>query len=146
MRRIEVPKNLLLDSGFWYALYDARDPFHEQANAFAKYLDFYTLVIPWPALYETLNTRFVRHPEWLRPFEQYVQRSSSVRLPDESYRDIALDSVLRIVRGWRPISLVDMVIRLMLADLNIKIDVMVTFNQNDFADICATRQIALISS
>ena len=65
MRRSEVPKNLLLDSGFWYALYDVRDPFHEQADAFAKYLDFYTLVIPWPSLYETLNTRFVRHPEWL---------------------------------------------------------------------------------
>ena len=141
-----MPKNLLLDSGFWYALYDARDPFYEQANALAKHLDFYTLVIPLPSLYETLNTRFVRHPEWLRPFEQYVQRSSSVRLPDESYRDMALDSVLRIVRGWRPISLVDMVIRLMLADQNIKIDVMVTFNQNDFADICATRQIAIISS
>jgi predicted nucleic acid-binding protein len=98
MRRIEVPKNLLLDSGFWYALYDARDPFHEQANAFAKYLDFYTLVIPWPSLYETLNTRFVRHPEWLHPFEQYVQRSSSVRLPDKSYRDMALDSVLTLQR------------------------------------------------
>jgi len=94
-----VPKNLLLDSGFWYALDDVRDPFHEQANAFAKHLDFYTLVLPWPSLYETLNTRFVRHPEWLRPFEQYVQRSSSVRLPDESYRDMALDNVLRIVRG-----------------------------------------------
>jgi len=146
MRRIEVPKNLLLDSGFWYALYDARDPFHEQANAFAKYLDFYTLLIPWPSLYETLNTRFVRRPEWLRPFERYVYRSSSVRLSDELYRDMALGSVLSIVRGWRSISLVDMVIRLMLADLNIKIDVMVTFNQNDFADICATRQIAIISS
>ena len=141
-----MPKNLLLDSGFWYALYDARDPFHEQANAFAKHLDFYTLLIPWPSLYETLNTRFVRHPEWLRPFEKYVHRSSSVRLPDELYRDMALDSVLKIVQGWRSISLVDMVIRLILADRNIKIDAMVTFNQNDFADICATRQIDIISS
>jgi hypothetical protein len=141
-----VPKNLLLDSGFWYALYDARDPLHEPANAFAKHLDFYTLVIPWPSLYETLNTRFVRHPEWLRPFEKYVHRSSSVRLPDELYRNMALDSVLRIVRGWRSISLVDMVVRLMLADPNIKIDAMITFNQNDFVDICATRQIDLISS
>jgi len=141
-----VPKNLLLDSGFWYALYDARDPFHEQANAFAKHLDFYTLLIPWPSLYETLNTRFVRHPEWLRPFEKYVHRSSSVRLPDELYRDMGLDSVLSIVRGWRSISLVDMVIRLMLVDPNIKIDAMVTFNQNDFVDICATRQIDIISS
>ena len=141
-----MPKNLLLDSGFWYALYDARDPFHEQANAFAKHLDFYTLLIPWPSLYETLNTRFVRHPEWLRPFEKYVHRSSSVRLPDELYRDMGLDSVLSIVRGWRSISLVDMVIRLMLVDPNIKIDAVVTFNQNDFVDICATRQIDIISS
>ena len=58
-----MSKNLLLDSGFWYALYDVRDPFHERANTFATYLDFYTLVIPWPSLYETLNTRFVRRPE-----------------------------------------------------------------------------------
>jgi hypothetical protein len=39
-----VPKNLLLDSSFWYALYNVRDPFYEQANACAKYLDFYTNV------------------------------------------------------------------------------------------------------
>jgi hypothetical protein len=43
MRRSEVPKNLLLDSGFWYALYVARDPFHEQANTFPSIWIF----IPW---------------------------------------------------------------------------------------------------
>jgi len=39
-----------------------------------------------------------------------------------------------------------MVIRLMLADPNIKIDAMATFNQNDFADICASKQVDIISS
>jgi hypothetical protein len=146
MRRIEVPKNLLLDSGFWYALYDTRDPSHQQAADFAEYLDFYTLLIPWPSLYETLNTRFVRRHAWLPPFEKYVHRQASVILSDELYRDMALNNVLSIVRGWRAMSLVDMVIRLMIADLNIKIDAMMTFNQNDFADICATRHIEIISS
>ena len=66
-----MPKNLLLDSGFWYAFYDARDQYHEEATHFTEYLEFYNLLIPWPSLYETLDTRFVRHPEWLpiaKPF------------------------------------------------------------------------------
>jgi hypothetical protein len=145
MRRLEVPKNLLLDSGFWYALYDARDQYHEEATQFTEYLEFYNLLIPWPSLYETLNTRFVRHPEWLRAFEHYLHRPDIVRLPDEGYRDTALNSVLSIGRGWRSISLVDMVIRSMIADPNIKIDVMITFNQDDFTDVCLTRNIEIIS-
>lgn len=40
MRKLEVPKNLLLDSGFWYALYDATDPHHEEADHFTEYLEF----------------------------------------------------------------------------------------------------------
>jgi predicted nucleic acid-binding protein len=145
MRRLEVPKNLLLDSGFWYALYDTRDQYHEEATHFTEYLEFYNLLIPWPSLYEMLNTRFVRHSEWLRAFEHYLHRPDIVKLPDEMYRDRALNSVLVIGRGWRPISLVDMVIRLILADPNIKIDAMITFNQDDFTDVCLTRNIEIIS-
>jgi len=145
MRKLEVPKNLMIDSGFWYALYDSRDQYHEKAIDFIEYLEFHNLLIPWPSLYETLNTRFVRNPEWLRAFERYLHRPDTVRLPDEAYREEALHSVLRIVRGWRSISLVDMVIRSIIEDPNIKIDAMITFNQDDFIDICSTRNIEIIS-
>ena len=58
-----MAKNLLLDTGFWYALYEVRDSHHEDAQILADLLDLHNLVLPWPCLYETLNTRFVKRRE-----------------------------------------------------------------------------------
>ncbi|AEB09204.1 hypothetical protein Desac_1347 [Desulfobacca acetoxidans DSM 11109] len=41
-----MAKNLLLDSGFWFALYDSRDRYHDEAQILADLLDFHNLVIP----------------------------------------------------------------------------------------------------
>ena len=63
-----MAKRVIIDSGFWYALYDTRDQYSQVVRPFAEQLKFYRLVIPWPSLYETLNTRFIRHPTWLNRF------------------------------------------------------------------------------
>lgn len=141
-----MAKNLLVDTGFWYALYDNRDSHHGDAQSLADLLDLHNLVIPWPSLYETLNTRFVRRRVWLDSFAAYVTRSNTVRLADELYRQHALGSVLKNPTVGRSLSLVDEVIRLALQDPNTKIDAIVTFNQSDFHDICIARSIELISS
>lgn len=141
-----MAKNLLLDTGFWYALYDERDSHYEGAQILAELLlDFNNLVIPWPSLYETLNTRFIRRRAWLESFATYLTRINTVRLPDEMYRQYALGSVLRNQTRGRSLSLVDAIIRLALEDPDVKIDAMVTFNQADFYDTCASRNIELIS-
>ena len=46
----------------------------------------------------------------------------------------------------RTISLVDAVIREMLADTNIKIDSFITFNPSDFQDVCLRRRIEIFPS
>lgn len=139
-----MAKNLLLDTGFWIALYDSRDAHHEDAQLLADNLDPFNLVVPWPSLYETLNTRFVRKRVWLDGIAAYLTRGSTVRLADEAYRERALGSVLRNQAPGRSLSLVDEVMRLALQDPNVRIDALITFNSADFHDICTIRGIELI--
>ncbi|MDR3556048.1 MAG: hypothetical protein P4L55_14920 [Syntrophobacteraceae bacterium] len=141
-----MAKNLLVDSGFWYALYDIRDTYHEDARILADLLDHSNLVLPWPCLYETLNTRFVKRRVWLDGFFVYSGHANTVRLSDEPYRDKALEKVSRSTAPWMSLSLVDWVIRLAIEDRNTKIDAVVTFNPDDFSDVCHSRRIELISS
>ncbi|MFZ0927855.1 MAG: hypothetical protein WAN11_04610 [Syntrophobacteraceae bacterium] len=140
-----MAKNLLVDTGFWYALYDGGDSHHEDAQILADLLDQFNLVLPWPCLYETLNTRFVKRRHWLDGFSAYANHANTVRLSDEAYRDDALRKVFKSPTPWLSLSLVDWVIRLALDDRDTKIDAMVTFNRGDFFDICQSRDIELIS-
>jgi predicted nucleic acid-binding protein len=140
-----MAKNLLPDTGFWYALYDARDDHHEDAQILADLLEVYNLVLPWPCLYETLNTRFVKRREWVAKFSKLANQSSTVQLSDETYRYDALQRVFRSPTPWLSLSLVDVVIRLALLDPAAKIDAMITFNPTDFYDVCQPRRIELIS-
>jgi len=43
----------------------------------------------------------------------------------------------------RPMSLVDMVMRLMLDDVNVRVDGLLTFNQKDFHDVCRKRGLEM---
>ena len=141
-----MAKNLLVDTGFWYALYDIRDSCHEEARRLADILDRSNLILPWPCLYETLNTRFVKRRDWLDGFFEFCGHSTTVRLSDEPYRDKALAKVFKSPAPWMSLSLVDWIIRLAIEDRNLRIDAMVTFNPKDFFDICHPRRIELISS
>ncbi|MGB1204020.1 MAG: hypothetical protein ACPG5B_00150 [Chitinophagales bacterium] len=44
----------------------------------------------------------------------------------------------------RKLSLVDMIIRNILKDINIRVDYLVTDNTRDFADVCAMRGVEII--
>ena len=140
-----MPETLILDTGFWIGLYESSDANHEKATTLAAYLDLCTLLLPWPSLYETLNTRFVRRTAWMRAFEQLFSRPGTILLPDDAYRHDALTQVFRGHHSRSGISLVDMVIRAMIADTNINIDAMITFNRRDFFDVCQARNIAILS-
>lgn len=140
-----MAKYLLPDTGFWIALFYPRDSHHENAQILADLLDLHNLVVPWPCLYETLDTRLVRRRESLAILAAYLTRSSTITLSDEPYRRDALHTVLRNETPGRNISLVDEVIRLTLQDRNVKVDAIITFNPRDFHDVCLSRQIELIS-
>ena len=138
--------NILVDTCFWYALFDARDPDHIKANELVRLLDLGFVILPYPTLYETINTRFSKNRSWVEEFEKVLKNNNTRIIEDNIYKEDALrmtfDSTLN---KNRPLSLVDMVIRLMLNDINLKIDYLISFNTRDFIDLCHKNRIELIS-
>ena len=103
------------------------------------------VVMPWPILYETLNTKLARNPASLRLFETYLKKPHITYVDDKVYRDDALRlSIDMSLNRARPLSLVDCVVRLILDDANTKIDFLLTFNKGDFLDVCRRRGIELL--
>lgn len=138
--------NILIDTCFWIALYDSRDSDHKKANELVDYLDLGNIVLPYPTLYETLNTRFTRNKLWVEGFEKILKNKNVQFIEDSDYKESALaltfDSVF--IKN-RPLSLVDIIIRLMLDDVNLKIDYLISFNTRDFIDLCHRKRIGLIN-
>ena len=129
--------NVLIDTGFWYAYYDGSDEHHEEALKIMDRLEIHRILIPYPSLYETIDTRFCKRKEWLAHFSRLINSEHCALIPDDSYKAISLElSVFSSLNQNRAISLVDMVIRQMIEDINLKTDVVITFNPGDFVDLC----------
>ena len=138
-------KTVLADSGFWYALYDARDQYHAQAEQNDYMLQSANVLVPWPCLYETFNTRFAKNKIAVRSFEALLRQTHVVLMRDEPYREAALEAAVSMALfASRSIALVDMVIRLILDDVNVRKDGLLTFNQRDFSDLCRRHQIEML--
>jgi predicted nucleic acid-binding protein len=136
-------KTVLTDTGFWYAFYEARDQHHQQAAKKGDLLETWTVLLPWPCLYETFNTRFAKNTFAVRRFEGLLRQSHVVRLPDEPYREAALEAVMTTA-ATQSMALVDMVIRLILDDVNVRKHGLLTFNQRDFSDLCRKHRIEML--
>ena len=137
--------NIIVDSGFWYALYDVRDEHHVEANDLIAYLEMGTILMPFPTLYESINTRFSRRRNWMEDFEILLTRPNVYLIDDKEYKDKAVNLTFEMtLQQNRPISLVDTVIRMMLDDPELKIDYLLCFNIEDFVDICQRRRIEIL--
>ena len=97
---------LLADSGFFIALYEPRDVNHAAAQGKGEWLDLMPIVLPWPILYETLNTRFARRPAVMARLDAVVMHPDTQLLDDSSYRQDAYRSAMAMGRRGRPLSLV----------------------------------------
>jgi len=136
---------VVVDAGYWYALFDSRDALHTKADAKASHIESLTVVFPWPTLYETLGTRFVKNRLGIDRLARVLKQSNVRFIDDSPYRDAALEATLREARiGKRSISLCDMVIRLMIEDVNIRIDAILTFNEKDFSDVCRSAKVEIL--
>lgn len=139
-------RNLIFDTCFWFALYDSDDQYHEVANRmFSEFANHdIKIIIPFPTLYETLNTAFVDNKVWLSNFDKILTNERIVKLVDDTdYCNDALISTM--YQKKTKVSLVDNIIRHMVVDTNLRIDAVVSFNERDFADLCRERQIPLLS-
>jgi predicted nucleic acid-binding protein len=138
-------KRLLLDTGVLYALFDHRDAYHSQVTGKAPLLDTHRILLPWPVVYETLKTRFVAKATAVAAFQSLLRRPNVDRVDDTQYREDALELAMSsALKRKRPLSLVDCMLRLMLSDVNIRVDGFSTFNSRDFADVCRKRQIEML--
>ena len=138
-------RNLIVDTGYWYALFDPRDPMAAAARAKADTIEEFNVVLPWPTLYETLRTRFVKNAGGTAAFERVLRRPNVTLLDDKRYRDRALDATLEGARlGRRAISLCDMLIRLIIDDNSVRIAAVLTFNIRDFQDVCRARSVEIL--
>ncbi len=136
-------KTVLIDTGFWYAFYNGRDEHHEKAEEKADLLETSTILIPWPSLYETFNSRFAKNMLAVRHFEKLLRQAHVVRISDEPYREAALEVAIASVTT-RCFALVDVVIRLILEDINVRKHGLLTFNQRDFGDLCRKHRVEML--
>ena len=134
-------QGLLVDTGFFIAMYDERDSHHPEAQDKQKLLDVYAIILPWPVLYETINTRFSRRRRIMAQFDAIIMSSNTALLDDSPYRVEAYQTVARNVR--RPMSLVDVVLRAIIEDTNVVVTAMLTFNKRDFNDVCRQHSVEL---
>jgi predicted nucleic acid-binding protein len=132
---------VLTDTGFWTGLFEERDEHHHHA-ATEIYQHIFSspaqILIPWPSLYETVNTRAVRNNVFLEGIMGIVQHA--YLLDDAPYRQDAIGRLSDYPRY----SLVDRVIHYMLEDANLFVDYFVTFNTRDFSYVCQCRDIEII--
>lgn len=135
----------LADTGVWYGVFDNKDQWYQEAAGKAEYFDHVKLVIPWPTLYETLRTSFVKNDRALQRFELFLKSSNALFLDDANYRDKAFDlSLDSSLRRRRPLSMVDCLLRLVIDDPNVKIDYLLTFNPRDFIDACHKNRVEIL--
>ncbi len=139
-------RTAIVDSGFWIALLDQRDQYYEQAQRKADLLRALRYIVPWPVLYETLNTRLMRRPHLVATFARsFLKCPNAYLLDDGPYRESALEATLSAgLSGKRGLSLVDNVLRAMLMDRKVRVNCIVTFNVGDFSDLCQVRRLEII--
>jgi predicted nucleic acid-binding protein len=135
----------LVDTGYWYALLDDQDQHHAAARGKVEQLSRSQYLIPWPVMYETLCTRFVKRHQAVRSFESFLKRPNAIKVDDAKYRDDAIALALNTAKPHpNALSAVDCVLRLVLDDPSVPIKCLFTFNPKDFRDICMRRGIEIV--
>lgn len=138
-------KSVLADTGVWYAMFDARDQHHPEIDERSEILERLRVVVPWPTIYETLRTKFVRNRIALSRFEKFLKGPRIVYVDDRRFREQAFELALySSLRRGRPLSMVDCLIRLLLDDVGTRVDYLATFNSADFVDVCVKNRVEII--
>ena len=136
---------VLIDTGFFIALFNGRDQHHASSRQMEEWLDTIPILLPWPILYETMNTRLVRRPESLARFGAFTRSTEMMLLDDTLYREESLSALLSPNSAKGSLSLVDAVLCSIIEDVNVPISAMLTFNERDFLTVCAQNNVELIS-
>jgi predicted nucleic acid-binding protein len=144
-----IKKFVLADTGFWFAWFCESDSHHAVASELATRIEQFYLVLPWPTLYETLNTKFLRRAEQVARFSRVLKQPGIRYENDEPYREDAFKRTLQKSNAGptgQNLSLVDVVMNGMLENTSLRIDYLATFNARDFRRACQRRNIEILDS
>lgn len=139
-------KRLIIDSCYWFALFNEKDQYHHLANLMADNFSSPSIkiLVPFPSMYETLNTAFVDNKKQLQRLSEILANHEKVEfIFDDEYKESAYRKTIGQDK-WSKTSLVDSIILEMLEDKNLAIDGVVTFNSRDFAEPCRILQKEMI--
>ena len=140
-------KVALLDSGYIFALLNDDDNYHLEAVEWSNHFSEFTLVLPWPILYETLNTKmmkaFDQDKSLLRTFSDIIELPNVELLSDGEYRRLALEDIRRHERSYEYISLVDRILMGIIEDIEVGVRHLFTFDRRDFSEVCARNSVTI---
>ena len=122
--------NILIDTGFWIALFDPKENLHYAAEAerIAEEIEDENIIIPFPTLYEFVNSRLSRRDAKIQ-FENILKRQNVILLDDNDYKDEALVNFFEnSKKDFTDISLVDEILKLIIADPKIKVHYIASFD------------------
>ncbi|RYH06621.1 hypothetical protein EON65_42640 [archaeon] len=103
--------------------------------------------MPWPVGFEVLRTRLARNRLAMEVLERRLKTQPIAWVDDEPYREAALEMTFeQTLRRGRALSMVDCLLRLMVDDVNLRIDYLATWNGRDFADVCQPRGVQIIDA
>lgn len=139
-------KYILIDSTFWIDLISPKsNEVQEEAETKFELIQDHLWIVPMPTFYETMRTRFIKNEIGMKRLNELLKQPNIEILNDDNYREDSLEETLSKTNYLkRKISLVDMIIRNIVKDINVKVDFLVTDNERDFADVCAQRRIEII--
>lgn len=135
----------LIDTGYWFARLSKSDSneYRSQIDDIDDCISLASeILLPWPTLYETLNTRFVEREKLVPEFERIIADPKYVKIDDSAYKHNCMSAVLKQKRR----SLVDQILCAIMEEYSERIDVLVTFNPKDFIDVATKYQVEILPS
>jgi len=121
----------IIDTCFWIALYSPeKEPEQSvEAEIISELIETSTIYIPYPTLYEFLNSKFSRKGLVFN-FEKLLSRPNFIKVYDEKYREKSMsDFFEKAIKYKNDVSLVDEIIKGMIEDKKLKIDYLVSFDE-----------------
>lgn len=126
-------KTIILDTGYWIALFNPEKEKEKQKTVeeVTRLIDEnnYSILIPFPTLYEFLNSKLSRKKDRLNLVIE-LSKNKYKKIYDDKYRDKALKKFSdQFSYSISDISLVDEVIKEMIEDDKLRTDSIVTFDE-----------------
>ena len=137
-----MSKLLIGDTSFWIGLFIINDQYHDSSKeVYEKNVDTSRFLIPWPTMYETLRTSFVRNYNAVARLEKEFKKPIFIKYGDRKIRNQALQEVFD--RNGSNLSLTDAMIREIIKSGKTRVNSVITSNKGDFIDVCKNYKVGL---